>query len=58
MEMNDIINAIGSVGFPIVACMFCGYMIYKLQNVILALTVTLEKLDERISHIEDKLINK
>ena len=58
MEMNDIVNIISSVGFPIVACIFCGYMIYKLQNVILSLTVTLEKLDERISHIEDKLINK
>lgn len=58
MEINDIVNIIGSVGFPIVACIFCGYMIYKLQNVILALTVTLEKLDERVSHIEDKLINK
>ena len=56
MEGNEIINLISSVGFPIVACCFCGYMIYKLQNVILSLTVTLEKLDERISHIEDKLI--
>ena len=58
MEMNDIISIIGSVGFPIVACVFCGYMIDKVQNVILALTVTLEKLDERVSHIEDKLIGK
>ena len=56
MESQEIFNAISSVGFPIVACVFCGYMIYKLQNVILSLTVTLEKLDERISHIEDKLI--
>ena len=56
MESNEVINLISSVGFPIVACVFCGYMIYKLQNVILALTVTLEKLDERVSHIEDKLI--
>ena len=56
MESQEIINAISSVGFPVVACVFCGYMIYKLQNVILSLTVTLEKLDERISHIEDKLM--
>ena len=56
MEMNDIFTAISSIGFPIVACVFCGYMIYKLQNVILQLTVTLEKLEERVSHIEDKLI--
>ena len=56
MDINEIVNLISSVGFPIVACVFCGYMIYKLQNVILSLTVTLEKLDERISHIEDKLI--
>ena len=56
MESNEIINLISSVGFPIVACCFCVCMIYKLQNVILSLTVTLEKLDERISHIEDKLM--
>ena len=56
MESQEIFNAFCSVGFPIVACVFCGYMIYKLQNVILSLTVTLEKLDERISHIEDKLM--
>ena len=58
MDINEIFTAISSVGFPIVACVFCGYMIYKLQNVILSLTVTLEKMDERISHIEDILINK
>lgn len=56
METNEIVNVISTVGFPIVACGFCGYMIYKLQNVILALTVTLEKLDERVGHIEDKII--
>ena len=56
MESQEIFNVISSVGFPIVACVFCGYMIYKLQNVILQLTVTLEKLDERVSHIEDKII--
>lgn len=56
MDSKEVVNLISSVGFPIVACCFCGYMIYKLQNVILSLTVTLEKLDERISHIEDKLI--
>lgn len=56
MDINEIVNVISAVGFPIVACVFCGYMIYKLQNVILALTVTLEKLDERVSHIEDKII--
>ena len=43
MEMNEIFSAISSVGFPIVACVVCGYMIYKLQNVILSLTVTHEK---------------
>ena len=56
MESNEIINLISSVGFPIVACCFCGWMLYKLQNIILALTVTLEKLDERVSHIEDKIL--
>ena len=55
MESNEILNAISSVGFPIVACVFCGYMIYKLQNVILALSVTLEKLNERVGDIENIL---
>ena len=56
MDSKEIFNAISSVGFPIVACCFCGWIVYKLQNIILALTVTLEKLDERVSHIEDKLM--
>lgn len=56
MDSQELLNAISTVGFPICACVFCGYMIYKLQNVILQLTVTLEKLDERVSHIEDKII--
>lgn len=55
MESNDIFQAISTVGFPIVACVFCGYMIYKLQGIILSLTVTLEKLNERVGDIEDIL---
>lgn len=55
MESNEIFNAISSVGFPIVACVFCGYMIYKLQGIILNLTVTLEKLNERVGDIENIL---
>ena len=29
METQEIFNAISTVGFPIVACVFCGYIIYK-----------------------------
>lgn len=29
---NAIITAISTVGFPIVACLFLGYYIYKLQT--------------------------
>ena len=31
MDSKEIFNAISSVGFPIVACVFCGYMIYKFK---------------------------
>ena len=51
MEGLDIISAIGSVGFPIVAC--CG-MFYLYDKTITKLTTTLETMDKTL----DKILNK
>ena len=55
--MNEIVQAISTVGFPIVAC---GAMIYFYDRTIQDLTITLTKVDttldglaKRLDHIED-----
>lgn len=59
MDANSLIQAIGSVGFPIVAC--CA-LFYLYDKTITKLTATLDKMDttldkvfERISHLEKKV---
>ena len=52
MEGLDIISAIGSVGFPIVAC--CA-MFYFYDKTITKLTTTLETMDKTLDKILDKL---
>lgn len=52
MEGLDIISAIGSVGFPIVAC--CA-MFYLYDKTITKLTTTLETMDKTLDKILDKL---
>ncbi len=52
MEGLDIISAIGSVGFPIVAC--CA-MFYLYDKTITKLTTTLETIDKTLDKILDKL---
>lgn len=59
MDANSLIQAIGSVGFPIVAC--CA-LFYLYDKTITKLTTTLDKMDntldkvfERISHLEKKV---
>lgn len=52
MEELDIISAIGSVGFPIVAC--CA-MFYLYDKTITKLTTTLETMDKTLDKILDKL---
>lgn len=52
MEGLDVISAIGSVGFPIVAC--CG-MFYLYDKTITKLTTTLETMDKTLDKILDKL---
>lgn len=52
--METIINMIGSVGFPIVACLYM-FRIYEKQNEILAdLRVAITKLTERLDVDLDK----
>lgn len=60
MDANAIIAAIGSVGFPIVAC--CA-LFYLYDKTITKLTTTLEKVDktldkmfERLDHMEDRIV--
>ena len=59
MEYTELFQAIGSVGFPIVAC--CA-LFYLYDKTITKLTATLDKMDttldkvfERISHLEKKV---
>ena len=52
MEGLDVISAIGSVGFPIVAC--CA-MFYLYDKTITKLTTTLETMDKTLDKILDKL---
>lgn len=49
---QEIITAIGSVGFPIVAC--CA-MFWLYNETITKITTTLEKLNETLNRIETRL---
>lgn len=52
MDPNSVIQAIGSVGFPIVAC--CA-MFYLYDKTITKLTTTLERIDKTLDKVLDKL---
>lgn len=52
MDVNAVIQAIGSVGFPIVAC--CA-MFYLYDKTISNLTSTLERIDKTLDKVLDKL---
>lgn len=54
-NMQMILQAIGSVGFPIVAC--CG-MFYLYNNVMSKITTTLEKLDSTLDKVFDAVTHK
>lgn len=55
MDANAIIQAIGSVGFPIVAC--CA-LFYLYDKTITKLTTTLEKMDKTLDKLYDKTVTK
>lgn len=52
MGVSEIIQAIGSVGFPIVAC--CA-MFYLYDKTITKLTNALERIDKTLDKVLDKL---
>ena len=52
MDVNTILQAIGSVGFPIVAC--CA-LFYLYEKTITKLTTTLEKVDKTLDKVFDKV---
>ena len=52
MDVNGIIQAIGSVGFPIVAC--CA-MFYLYDKTVTKLTSTLERIDKTLDRVLNKL---
>ena len=52
MDANMIMQAIGSVGFPIVAC--CA-LFYLYDKTITKLTTTLEKVDKTLDKVFDKV---
>ena len=64
--MNDIVNFISTVGFPIAMCGAFGYVLVfivkKMLTQIDAFSISLDKfnntlmsMDKRLEHIEDKL---
>lgn len=50
MEFNDIITAISTVGFPIVAC---GALFYMINTTMKELRDVIENLDKTISKLVD-----
>lgn len=52
-NMNEIITAVGSVGFPIVACCYMFYLYNKQIEVINDLKIVLAEIKERISKNDD-----
>lgn len=54
MDATMIIQAIGSVGFPIVAC--CA-LFYLYDKTITKLTTTLEKVDRTLDKMFDKVMD-
>ena len=52
MDVTAIQTLIGTVGFPIACCVVMFYQNSKLQETLQTLTVTLQKIDDRLSELE------
>lgn len=56
MNVEEISTLIGSVGFPIVACCFMGWLYVKFNETLKELTVAITKLttkfDDHVSNME------
>ena len=61
MDANVILSAIGSVGFPIVACCALFYLydktISKLTSTLDKVSTTLDKMDNTLERVMDKIEN-
>lgn len=55
MDFNTISQAIGSVGFPIVACCVMFYQNSKLQDTLKEMTGALVSISERLSDVENQI---
>lgn len=55
MDIQGFTTLISTVGFPIACCCVMFYQNGKLQETLSSLTVTLEKMAERLSDIEQKV---
>lgn len=53
MDINEITNMIGSVGFPIAACVFMFLQNTKMQETLSKLSETLTLMSERLKDVED-----
>lgn len=58
MEITEIFNLIGTVGFPIVACVALFTIMQKMTQALADLNTSLQIMNERISEIENKLEDK
>ena len=57
MEYTEIVNLIGSVGFPVVACIFLFKQNDKLSNTLKELSTTLTSINQRLDNIEKKVLD-
>lgn len=57
MDITSIQTLIGTVGFPIACCVVMFYQNSKLQETLQTLTVTLQKIDDRLSEVETAVNN-
>lgn len=58
MELETLINAVGSVGFPIVCCFIMFRQNEELQKTLNEISKTMTLLSERIKDIETKIDKK
>ena len=58
MDIETVFSLIGSVGFPIVACVALFSIMQKMTQSLADLNTSLHIMNERISEIENKLDSK
>lgn len=55
MDISALTNLVGSVGFPIAACIFMFYQNAKMQETLSKLSETLTLMSERLKDVEDAI---